>query len=324
MLCAAFLLMQGAGPLLHAGGSVTYEEVAEVLPLAVRQHLEAAFVIPEQGDATRLGRIFTHLSGARMGPYTFEVQSKVGGGTPFRLTIYMDTKLLDGQGNSVEEPEMGVKIDETFLSYDVALAEPVQSEAPGPPPPLTGEQKAAYVKRAQDIYNELAGLQLPVMRKEFFSEAKGMEASLSAEVDGTRTVRRLKMESTAGDHGAVEFEAYYDSEQRLAFVLWTDSYWRFNPENPDTSVDVIEEQRFYFSPDGDLVRMLEKTYQGSGEAQINQNRDQATNKTVTPDEVAAFEFYKNMSNLALSATGGDPLMTFEDLIDASNMLVPRG
>ena len=270
---------------LIAGGSVSYDEVRGKIPPAVREHLESSFKLDSIGAATRLGRQFKELGGARIGPYTFGGTSKLTGRGAFEVTIYTDVQFVDQGGTATEDPGRASGIRETFVQYRVKLGgDPVN-----PPPTLSAHERERAIALAKESYNAVVKADLEFTNGEFRQdEISGtIRRGFSPEA---RVLRKLEWQVVTGDHGGFKAEVFCDAGGTPSFVLWERSYWAFDPANSEKTIDYIAEKRFYFSPRGQLARSLEKKFQGSGEAELSAKRDRASNVNfpANPDGVTVF------------------------------------
>ena len=179
---------------------------------------------------------------------------------------------------------------------------------------LRPNEDARTIAAVRALYDEVEDANLATSRKEIESE-DGLQIIIERSSDQTG-VRRIALDVVAGDHGGFNISIYYYKDSNMpGFVLWKDSYWRFDADNPDRTIDFFSEYRFYYSDDGDLARQLIKAYQGSTEPEIDRNAAQAVNKPLTTHPGYAFEFWKNLANLAITE---DEFVgrRVEDLLDA--------
>lgn len=98
-LCALTVLPAAA----LAGGSLSRDDLADLIHSnpelkQVLDNLELA----ETGTATRLGRHFGPLGGARVSPFEFQARVRRSAGTGFPLTVvlYADWEAIDAAGKS--------------------------------------------------------------------------------------------------------------------------------------------------------------------------------------------------------------------------------
>lgn len=110
MLLSSFLL---AVPAL-AGGSFIFQEDLE--PLLEKDRRIGAFIMKSMdfddvGDATRLGRHFSHLGGKRIGPYSVYAKTK-GSTGPYNLIVTVKTEatFIDEDGRPLDHGKAGQRL----------------------------------------------------------------------------------------------------------------------------------------------------------------------------------------------------------------------
>lgn len=125
----------------HAGGSVSVEQIQKVLKTqpALAKHLNATLKFADGGGATRLGRHWPLLGGARIAPYTIEVTTKDSDQTRLELTVYCvqiyydeDDKILPLKDGEITDAiiKKAARIVEKVTSVSLAPAAPAEKEAP--------------------------------------------------------------------------------------------------------------------------------------------------------------------------------------------------
>ncbi|MDF1814772.1 MAG: hypothetical protein P1V20_21380 [Verrucomicrobiales bacterium] len=296
---------------IKAGGSVSFEEVRGKIPGGVARHIEAGSAVAEVGEAIRLGRHFTHLGGARIGPYRFEAISKAAGGS-FEITIVTEVQFLGQAGNATDSPEEAAKVSETFLHYEV------RPGGDGAAAELSDQERKNVVALAKKVYNEVSSNQnLRYSRSEY--ERDETSGTLRRGYDQNNHLRMVELSVATGDHGGFKVEIYCNETSIPSFVLWEDSYWSFDPDKPGETIDNVAERRFYFSSQGQLARSLEKVFQGTSPKDLLGNRDQAKNYQYAADPHGAVFFFKTLKNL--TQTGNpDWEKVINDLHGAQNMM----
>jgi hypothetical protein len=105
----ALLAQLGAPPAVRAGGTVA---LSELLPLLRRKpelsgFLFQAYDLPASAfAAVRLASYFTHLGGARVGPYLFEARPRDPSATGAALiSLCTDAQFLDSAGDPLPSGE---------------------------------------------------------------------------------------------------------------------------------------------------------------------------------------------------------------------------
>lgn len=118
-LCA--ILAFTAAGLCHAGGSVDFDVVDRLLRSqpVTHQWLSSTLEFPEIADAEiRFGNHFTHLGGARMGPYTFRAKTKATA-TPGEIDVLVCTsaEFHGKSGKKMKDNiEQAVRIEERLAA----------------------------------------------------------------------------------------------------------------------------------------------------------------------------------------------------------------
>ncbi|MGI9242054.1 MAG: hypothetical protein ACR2RV_14720 [Verrucomicrobiales bacterium] len=269
----------------------------EKIPPAVREQLEASFELAKIGGATRLGRQFKELGGARIGPYIFGGSSKLTGGGAFEITIQTEVEFVDPAGNVTDDPGEASGIRETFTQYKVSRSGGSEGGEGTPIKPLSASERERAIAVAKGSYSAVVDAALE------FTDGNFEKDEISGSIrrgfsPGGRVLRKLEWQVVTSDHGGFKAEVFCDANGVPSFVLWEDSYWTFDPANSKKTIDHISEKRLYFSPRGQLARSLEKKFKGSGEAEISENRNRASNVDfpANPDGVAVFfESLKRLS-----------------------------
>ena len=129
------LLVFAATGLCHAGGSVAFEDVERLISSQPATHkwLSSTLVLPETADAEiRFGNHFTHLGGARMGPYTFRAKIK-GAVAPAEVdvTVCTTAEFYDQSGNKVSKSieKKATRVEEKLAAI---LVRDAQDKEPAP------------------------------------------------------------------------------------------------------------------------------------------------------------------------------------------------
>jgi len=291
-----------------AAGSVAFEEVRHLIPDVVLEHLESTYAIDPTGSAIRLGRHYTELGGARVGPYHFRAVAANNAALVFALVVQTDVAFLDNGGKATDDPEAAVSIREVLLSCDLIFnAAPAQIVTPAPipivpsaaamasPPALTDETREQVVAGVRANYREVEASDM-----EFDGgAARGDELNCEINRGYTRDggVRRVDFFIGAGDHGGYKIEMHCDPKGRPSFVLFESSYWSFESGDQSKTIDTVTQQRFYFSPLGQLAMSLEKEFKGSGEQELQRNGDDAKNYPFPAKPEGVVSFFAALSKL---------------------------
>lgn len=289
-------------------GSIAYEDVREIIPKEVREHLEFAFKISEVGDATRLGKHFGDLGGGRMGPYYFSAKSNAHGGSTCTIGIIMNSQIVDAKGKEVEEPGDAKKLNETFDFYEVRFGDGEGEDIPDRKMPdrdsdsgprttkLSAADKEAIVAEVRAVYADVEKTEMEFDGGQMQSddEQSGDIIRGYAREGG---IRKVKFNVAMGDHGGFTVEIFTDRKNRPSFILWEESYWSFDPNDSNKTIDTVVERRFYFSPQGQLAKSLQKSYSGSGERDLEKKRDAAKNSDFEADPGGVPAFFKALTEL---------------------------
>ncbi len=286
-----------------AAGSLAFEEVRHLIPEPVLKHLESAYTIDPVGAATRLGRHYTELGGSRIGPYHFRATAKKNADLVFELTLQTDVAFLDTAGKVTDDPEAAASVREVLLSCDLVLnVAPADAATPAPIsipvippvggmpplPPLTDEGREHVVDAVRANFREVEDTEME------FDGGAAEEDELNCEIirgySRQGVVRRVEFLIGAGDHGGYKLEMQCDQQARPSFVLFESSYWSFVPGDQGKTIDSVTQQRFYFSPEGQLAMSLEKEFKGGNEQELLRNGDAAKNSPfpAKPEGVPAF------------------------------------
>jgi len=101
------ILSLAAVNLCHAGGSVDFEDVDRLIRAqpATYQWMSSTLQFPDAADAEiRFGKHFTHLGGARMGPYMFRAKVKgVAASAEVDVTVCTSAEFQDKSGKTVSK-----------------------------------------------------------------------------------------------------------------------------------------------------------------------------------------------------------------------------
>jgi hypothetical protein len=111
--------------LCAAGGTVEFKVVDQLLrqqPITY-SWLSSSLVLPDAAFAeVRFGPHFKHLSGGRMGPYTFMAKPRASGSTgEIEVIVCTDVRFLDKSGKQLPDSEIGdaVRLEETLASIQM-------------------------------------------------------------------------------------------------------------------------------------------------------------------------------------------------------------
>ncbi|BDS05745.1 hypothetical protein NT6N_07850 [Oceaniferula spumae] len=115
-----------------AGGSVDLGQITKVLKTdpGLWKHLDSTLNFDAGGSATRLGRHWPHLGGARIGPYVIRVTSKSADKTPFELTVHCEQVFYDKDGKVL--PMKNGEVTDEIIKNTVRVGEKVISVSLAP------------------------------------------------------------------------------------------------------------------------------------------------------------------------------------------------
>ncbi len=182
-----------------------------------------------------------------------------------------------------------------FILPTIALLASTQAQE------LKPTEDAAAIQIVRTLYAEVEAARLTVTNSELESPDEGLQMLVKRASDSSGSVRRIVLDVATGDHGGFSASIYYYENSNMpAFVFWQDSYWRFDPNNPDQTIDFFKEYRFYYTKDGQLLRQWVKEYQGKDEASFKANAAKAQNRPFATAGTSAFEFWKNIANLNIT------------------------
>jgi hypothetical protein len=111
--------------LAYAAGSVSFDQVKIVLEqnADVGRTVVNAFEFQNTGSATRLGRQFKKLGGARVGPYGFLARPRGSkGGYDVEIRVCTTLTFLDAGGNLLKNRNEAAKVRETFKAVVIRKA----------------------------------------------------------------------------------------------------------------------------------------------------------------------------------------------------------
>ena len=295
-----------------ANGSVAYDEVRKLLPKEVRDHLEFAFEIEEVGEAIRLGKHFGDLGGGRMGPYYFSAKSKARGGSACTIGIITNSQIVDAKGKEVEDPSDAKDLLETFDFYEVRfgdgesedeVTETPDRRMPGRDVDRTTRAPKLSAAEKEDVVAAVRAVYADVEKMELEFDGGQMKSDDEQSGDIIRgyarygSIRKIEFNVATGDHGGFTVEIFTDRKNRPSFILWEEIYWSFDPKDSNKTIDTVVERRFYFSPQGQLAKALEKSYSGSGERDLEKKRDAAKNSDFNADPAGVQAFFKALTEV---------------------------
>lgn len=287
----------------HASGSVSFKEISENIPPAAKTHLTSAFDIAPIGEGTRLGRHFAEVSGARIGPYFFEATSRAADGTACTITILMKTSILNANGKEIKDPGTAVEIVESFDSFIVRFSDNKKTDKPAQMPrPSTRDQlsnatKEEVVDAVRAVYTEVSGLEMEFDGGQFEAKDEPHNGNLIRGFTRNGKARKIEFNVAIGDHGGYTVEIFTDEDEVPSFVLFEESYWSFDPNDSNKTIENITERRFYFAPDGSLAKALQKSFSGTSEKELERNRDQAKNFNFKAQKFGIPKFFNALSAL---------------------------
>ncbi|MFT5465118.1 MAG: hypothetical protein ACI8UO_000204 [Verrucomicrobiales bacterium] len=301
--------------LASAGGSCTWEDAERILAQApkIRDHLKATLEIEEIGSATRLGRHFENLGGARIGPYVFEAKPKdASGGAQFNLVIETAYTFLDGAGSEIAddgEPEKADDVKEKFLS---ARLEAISSAAGGGVGRIELSEADAKTRSRWigDHWGEIEEREQRVVKIEVEADddpVSGVVERLHHPQTGL--IEAIKIDMALSDHGGVS-EQFFFWDEELFFVLRQDSHWKFDPKKEGRTIDLVAEERFYFAQGGGVYRALSKKYEANSEEDLDAARDAAKNTPLDFEDDRPAELIARAAKLLDAVTEADILAIY--------------
>jgi hypothetical protein len=111
-----------------AGGSFNLSDIQELLQQQPKRWAEIRrdYDVEDVGTATRFGRQWEHLGGARCGPYELQARKKGSSGSPTHtITIYTKISFFDSKGRKLADspdkaPLNSFRIKETITSIETS------------------------------------------------------------------------------------------------------------------------------------------------------------------------------------------------------------
>jgi hypothetical protein len=111
-----------------AGGSFNLSDIQEVLQQQPKRwaDIQRAYDVEDVGTATRFGRQWEHLSGARCGPYELQARKKGSSGSPtYTITICTKISFFDSKGRKLayspdKAPLNSFRIKETLTGIETS------------------------------------------------------------------------------------------------------------------------------------------------------------------------------------------------------------
>lgn len=282
----AVLILPG---LANAGGSASWQDAEEILSQApqIRDHLLRSLDISEVGGATRFGRHFEHLGGARIGPYQFEAKPRgASGDFQFLLVIETAATFLDGSGGVLgenDEIEKATDFREQFVSASLQPLEESGGDATGKVV-LDDDEASARNRWIGDHWQEISDRESRIVKIEIEADDEPISGLVERRHHPqSGLIESIKVDLAMGDHGGISEEFFFWGEQ-LFFVLRQESYWGFDPAKEGRTIDKVEEERYYFIGGG-VYRALAKAYSANSEESLDDARDSAKNAPLDfPDE----------------------------------------
>tara|TARA_R110002096_G_scaffold100173_5_gene221979 strand:- start:11758 stop:12711 length:954 start_codon:yes stop_codon:yes gene_type:complete len=298
---AALMLPQ----ITSAGGSVSWDDVVPLLSQnrKLQSFVEMTFDVVPAGTATRLGKQFENLDGQRVAPYVFSAKPRGSGdGYPFNLVIDAEIQFLDAEGNALDES--GAEINAAQIRQVLAgiRLEPVEeSEAQAK---LSEEIATARTKQIREWFNDINLRDARISAIEFADESVPIEAkAVYHRHPKSGSLELITVDGSLGDHSGFS-ESFYFMEGELFFVYRQENHWTFHPQNPNSTIDSVKEERFHFYQ-GAIYEGLAKEYEGGGPEKLQQAQQAAETKPIPLNGSEANRFYSRASRLVIARSPKD-------------------
>ncbi|MEM7012385.1 MAG: hypothetical protein AAF585_12980 [Verrucomicrobiota bacterium] len=300
-----------------AGGSVTWDDANRILGQnsQLQKFVNSTLDIPEQGSATRLGKHFENLGGARVGPYVFDVKPKgADGGAQLQLTIETEMTFVDAVGEPLNEDDdfrLAEDVRERFLGVRLDPIGAVSSTAAATigTVELSEEDAKTRSRWIGDHWREISEREHRVVKIEIELEDEPVSGLVERRHHSeTGMIESIRVDLALGDHGGFTDEFFFWDEEPF-FVLRQESHWRFDPEKEGRTIDFVEEERFYYT-EGGVYRALSKKYQANSEESLDEARDDAKNTPLEYAETRPAELHTRAMKLLDAVTQEDVLAIY--------------
>ncbi|MEM1295145.1 MAG: hypothetical protein AAGH89_07250 [Verrucomicrobiota bacterium] len=307
---AALLLPQFA----LAEGSVSWDDVVPVLSQdrRLQSFVELSFDIVPSGTATRLGKQFENLSGQRVAPYIFNARPKGSGDVyPFHLVIDAELEFLDADGNPLDqdaaETNAAARVKEVLTGIRLEPIEDLDAQ-----PQLSEEIASERTQQIREWFNDINLRDARISAIEFMDEGVPIEAkAVYHRHPETGALELITVDGSLGDHSGFS-ESFYFSEGELFFVYRQENHWTFHPQNPNSTIDSVKEERFYFYH-GSIYQGVVKEYEGGGPEKLQSALKAADSEPIPLDGSEANRFFSRASRLVIARSPKDCAAIYADV-----------
>ncbi len=300
---------------LLAEGSVSWEDVTPLLAQnpQIRAYVAATLDVEPAGIGIRLGSQFENLDGQRVAPYAFLAKPKGSDdGFPFELIIQADLRFFDENGQiiakeAVDDIHLATKLTETLAGVSIRPA-PAAEEALK----LSPEAAKARTAEIRKLFDEINLREARVNAIEFEDGDLPIEGkAVFHRHPDTSSLELITVDGTLGDHSGFS-ESFYFSGGELIFVYRQESHWTFHPQNPNSTIDTVKEERYYFQ-DAQIYQALAKKYEGGGPEKLQAAANAAKNKPLPLSGGEATRFFSRISRLMIARKAEDCVAIYTDV-----------
>jgi len=302
-----------------AGGSISWEEARPLLeqgdPTSL-EFLEDKFEIEPAGVAVRLGSQFQKLGGLRIPPFSFTL-THIDTGTPYLLTLHGNVSFIrDARPILDPDDPSALLAEDVALSYrslELAIASHPAFATPLPRPQLSPEQVRDHralvrdVVRDTDLARKADELRRTTIAFGSPPEQGILEIYHANKDDAHPTF--LSLHRPFNDHDSESWIIYLHKGSPI-FALRQSHSWAFSTTTPGQTIDSFQESRFFLAG-GAVYNLLEKSYEGTGQEEIEKHRNAAVNTTVDLSTTSTIQVETLLARLTSARQASDILAALE-------------
>ncbi len=308
------LALLTAPQILWAEGSVSWDDVVPLLHQnpTLQAFVETTLDVEPSGTAMRLGAEYENLSGMRVAPYRFSAKPKGdGGGFSFDLVIEAESHFYDPKGQKIEKTEgdpvfQADRLEQILVGVSL-LPLPVEEL-----PQLRPEEAKAQALEIRKLFNDINMREARISAIDFADEELPMEAkAVFNRHPDSGLLELITVDGTLGDHAGFS-ESFYFADSQLIFVFRRESHWTFHPQNPNSTIDTVKEERFYFH-DGGIFQAVGKEYEGGGPEKLQSAANAAETKEIPLSGGEATRFFSRASRLMIARSPQDCAQIYREV-----------
>jgi hypothetical protein len=296
-----------------AGGSISWEEARPLLeqgdPTSL-ELLEDKFEIAPAGAAVRLGNHFQKLGGLRIPPFSFTL-THIDTATPYQLTLHANISFIRDARPILDPDDPSALLAEdvalSYRSFELAIAPLPAIASPLPRPQLSPEQVRDHralirdVVRDTDLARNASELRRTTIAFGSPPEQGILEIYHANKDDAHPTF--LSLHRPFSDHDSESWIIYLHKGSPI-FALHQSHSWAFSTTTQGQTIDSFHESRFYLSG-GAVYNLLEKSYEGTGQQEIEKNRNAAVNTTIDLSTTSTIQVETLLARLASARQASD-------------------